>query len=83
MYLESVLGFPGGSVGKESAWNAIDLGLIPGLGKSPGGEHGNPLQCSRLENLSGQRSLVGYSLWGCKDYTKWQNGQTFLFPSCL
>ena len=44
------LGFPGGSDGKESACNAGDLGLIPGLGKSPGGGHGNPLQYSCLEN---------------------------------
>ena len=51
MYLESVLGFPGRSVGKESTCNAVDLGLIPGLGKSPGGGHGNPLQYSCLENL--------------------------------
>ena len=36
--------------GKESAWNAGDLGLIPGLGRSPGGGHGNPLQYSCLEN---------------------------------
>ena len=35
---------------KESACNAGDLGLIPGMGRSPGGEHGNPLQCSCLEN---------------------------------
>ena len=35
-------GFPGGSGGKESACNAGDLGLIPGLGRSPGGRHGNP-----------------------------------------
>src|SRR5574337_1066306 len=34
------------------------LGSIPGLGKSPGGGHGNPY---------GQRSLVGYSPWGCKE----------------
>ena len=32
-----------GSDGKESACNAGDLGLIPGLGRSPGGGHGNPL----------------------------------------
>jgi len=38
------LGFPGGSAGKESACNVGDLGLIPGLGRSPGGEHDNPLQ---------------------------------------
>ena len=36
------MGFPSGSVGKESTCNAgEDLGLIPGLGRSPGGEHGN------------------------------------------
>ena len=38
-----------------------DVGLIPGLGRSPEGGHGNPLQYSCLENLHGQRSLVGYS----------------------
>ena len=43
-------GFPGGSDGKESACNAGDLGSIPGLGRSPGGGHGNPLQYSCLEN---------------------------------
>ena len=45
-----ILGFPGGSDGKESACNAGDLSLIPGLGRSPGEGHGNPLQCSCLEN---------------------------------
>ena len=35
--------FPGSSDGKESACNERDLGLIPGLGRSPGGGHGNPL----------------------------------------
>ena len=44
------LGFPGGSNGKESACNAGDLGLIPGLGRSPGERHGNPLQYSCREN---------------------------------
>ena len=43
-------GFPGGPDSKESACNVGDLGLIPGLGRSPGGEHGNPLQYSCLEN---------------------------------
>ena len=42
--------FPHSSVGKESACNARDLGLIPGSGRSPGGGHGNPLQYSCLEN---------------------------------
>ena len=45
-----IMGFPGSSVGKESTCNAGDLGSIPGLGRSPGGGHGNPLQYSCLEN---------------------------------
>ena len=45
-----VLSFPGDSDGKEAAWNAGDPGSIPGLGRSPGREHGNPLQDSCLEN---------------------------------
>ena len=61
------LGFPCGSDGKESACSAGDLGSIPGLGRSPRGGHGNPLQHSRLENPHGQRSLVGYSSWGHKE----------------
>ena len=42
------MGFPGGSVGKESAGNVGDLGLITGLGKSPGEGYGYPLQYSGL-----------------------------------
>ena len=44
------VGFPGGPDGKESACNVGDLGLIPGLVRSLGGGHGNPLQYSCLEN---------------------------------
>ena len=62
------LGFPGGSDGKESACNPGHLGLIPRLGRSPEGGHINPLQYSCLENLHGQRSLGGYSPWGCKEW---------------
>ena len=61
------MGFPGSSDGKESACNGGDLDLIPGLGRSPGGGHGNPLQYSCLENPYGQRSLAGYSLWVRKE----------------
>ena len=43
-------GFPGGSDSKESACSAGDPGWIPGLGRSPGGGNGNPLQYSYLEN---------------------------------
>ena len=60
-------GFPGGSEGQESADNSGDLGLISGLGRSPGGGHGNPVQYSCLENPHGQRSLAGYSPWGHKE----------------
>ena len=63
----SVLGFPGGSDSKESTCNVGDLGLIPGLGRSPGGGHGNPLQYSCLENPHGQRSLAGYNPPGHKE----------------
>ena len=44
------MGFPGGSDGKESGCNEGDLGSVPGLGRSPGKENGNPLQDSCLEN---------------------------------
>ena len=44
------LGFPGGSDSKESAYNAGDLGSIPGSGRSPGEGNGYPLQYSCLEN---------------------------------
>ena len=44
-----------------------DLRSIPGLGRSPGGGHGNTLQYSCLENPNGQRSLAGYSSRGCKE----------------
>ena len=43
-------GFPCGSAGKESACNAGDLGLIPGLGRFPGEGKGYPFQSSGLEN---------------------------------
>ena len=49
-----------------NAGDIRDLGLIPGLGRSPAGGHGNPLQYSCLENPHGQRSQVGCSPWGHK-----------------
>ena len=47
---------------KESTYNAGDSGLIPELGRSPGGEHGNPLQYSCLENPMDRR------VWRAKVY---------------
>ena len=65
--------FPGSSGGKEFTWNARDLGSIPGLGRSPGEEHGNPLQYSCLENPHGPRSLEGYILRVAKSRTRLSN----------
>ena len=50
MPLKNTWDLPGGSDGKESTCNVGDLGLIPGLGRSPGEGNGNPLQYSYLEN---------------------------------
>ena len=50
-----------------NAGDIRDVSLIPGLERSPGGGHGNPLQYSGLENLHGQRSLAGYSPRGRKE----------------
>ena len=61
------MGFPGGLDSNEPASNAGDLGSIPGLGRSPGGGHGYPLQYSCLENPHEQKSLAGYSPWCRKD----------------
>ena len=55
-----ISGFPDSSVGKQSACNAGDLGLIPELGRSPGEGKGYPLYCSGLENSMDY--IVLYSL---------------------
>ena len=60
------MGFPRVSDSKASACNAGDLGLITGLGRLPGAGHSNPFWYSCLENSHGQKSMVGYSPWGCK-----------------
>ena len=59
-------GFPGGLDGKQSAYNAGDLGLIPGWGRSPGEGNGYLLQYSCLENPIDRETWVGYSPWGRK-----------------
>ena len=66
--LISNLGLPSASDGKEPAWNAGNPGSVPGLGRSPAGRHGNPLQYSCLENfMDRERSQAGYSPWGRKE----------------
>ena len=60
-YFASMWGFPGGSAGNESTCNVGDLGLIPGLGRSPGEGIGYPRQYSGLENS------MDCSPWGHKE----------------
>ena len=55
---------------KEPTHSEGDLGSIPGLGRSSGGGHSNPLQYSCLENSHGQRSLVGYVHEIAKSWTQ-------------
>ena len=64
------LGFPCGSAGKEYACNKGDLGSIPGLGRSPGGGHGNPTPVFLPGESHGQRSLAGYSHGVAKSQTR-------------
>ena len=91
-----IWGFSGGSDGKEFACQEGNPGLIPGLGRCPGGGHGNPPQYSCLKNPHGWRSLAGYSPWGCKDWAtkhntthhhhlwlRWRCAQTFVHNSPL
>ena len=62
-----VYGFPGGSVGKGSACNAGGLSLIPRSGRSPGEGNALPTPVLLPGEFHGQRSLAGYSPWGCKE----------------
>ena len=71
-YCNSDWGLPDDSVGKESTCNAGDMDLIPVWGRSPGGGHGNPLQCSCPHGL---RSLTGYSPKGCRVGQNWATKQ--------
>ena len=61
-----LMGFPGGSDGKKSACNTGDLGSIPELGRSPR-EEWQPIPVFLTGESHGQKSLVGYSPWGCKE----------------
>ena len=59
--------FPSGSLVRNPLANTGDAGLIPGSGRSPGEANENSLKYSCLGNPTGQSSLVGYSLWVCKE----------------
>ena len=64
-----IWGFPGGSAGKESTCSVGNLGLIPGLGRSPGEGKGYPLQYSSLENS--MDSTVHWLSHKESDTTEW------------
>ena len=76
-YLPLLRGLLGSSAGKESTCNAGDPSSIPGLGRSPGGGKGYPLQYSCLENPHGQRSLAvhGVALSGTTERLSTQHSQ--------
>ena len=60
-------GFPGASDGEESACSVADRGSIPGSGRSPWRREWQPIPVFLPVEFHGQRSLVGYSPWGCKE----------------
>ena len=77
------IGFPGGSVVKESVCSAGDTGSIPGSGRSPGEGNGNPLQYSCLGNFMDRGALWaaahGVARVGHDLVTKPQHTQLLLF----
>ena len=72
------LGFPCGSAGRESTCNVGDLGLIPGLGRSPGEGKGYPLQYSGLENST---DCVVSEV--AKSRTHWSGFHFHIYPSVI
>ena len=80
------MGFPGGSVIKNLPANAGktgDMHSVPELGRSLRGGNGNPVQYSCLGN-HGQRSLAGYSPWGCKRVGyDFSNNNNLPYTACL
>ena len=75
------MGFPGGSDGKESTCKVEDLGLIPGLGRSPRERNGYPLQYSGLENSMNRRAWQATVHGVAKSQTQRSNFH-FHFSSC-
>ena len=69
-----------GSAVKKSTCNIGDAGSIPGLGRSPRGRNGNPVQSSCLGKPRGQRSLAGYSPWCYKELDTTEHALTTGLP---
>ena len=63
--------------------NARDASLIHGLGRSPGEINGNPLQCSCPGKFCGQRCLLDYSPWGCKQLDTGHKELDTAEPTCM
>ena len=74
------MGIPGGSTVKRLAYNAGDLGSIPGLGRSSGEGNGNPLQYSYLENPMDRGAWWATVHWIAKSQTRLSD---FTFFTCL
>ena len=71
--------FPGGSDDKEYTYNVGDLDLIPGLRRSPGEGHSNPLQYACLVHSVDRGALAGYSSWVAKNQVQLSNYCFFFF----
>ena len=63
--------------------NAGNTGSIPGSERCPGEGNGNLLQYSCLEIFHGQRSLAGYSPWGCKELNTTEHTHTVIWICCV
>ena len=79
MSVSFILGFPGGSDGKESVCNVGDLGLIPVLGRPPGEGNGNPFQYSCLENPIDGGAWRATVHGGCKELDKTEQLHSLTF----
>ena len=79
------LGFPVAQTVKKSTCNARDLGSIPGLGRSSGGGHGNPLQYSCRENPYGPRAwrATAHGIHKELDSTEWLGTAQHMLQPCL
>ena len=81
----STVVFPAGLVVKNPPAKAGDAGSIPGSGRSPGGRTWQPTPVFLPEKFHGQKSLVNYSLWGCKksDTTEHTHAYTHMCTGSL
>ena len=68
-YIGVRVGFPGGSYGKDSTYNAGDLGLMPGSGRSPGERNGYPFQYFSPENSTYRKAWWATVYWIAKSWT--------------